>query len=82
MTKSTSTYDEAARLLAHSVKQDEIYLDPQPKFNDDFVKMNVIHTRQDVILLVSYLSSLGKQIAVVRYLLGAIFIGIMILVFK
>lgn len=78
----SDNYDKAAHLLQHSVKQDEIHLDPMPKFGDDFVRMNIIHTRQDVIGILSYLSSLNKQIQVVRYLLAGILLAIIILIFK
>lgn len=77
-----SKYDEAARLLIHSVKQDEIHLDPMPKFDDDFVRMNTVHTRQDLIGMLSYLSSLNKQIQSVRYLLAGILLALLILIFK
>ena len=77
-----SKYDEFARSLIHSVKQDEIYLDPMPKFDDDFVRMNTVHTRQDLIGILSYLSSLNKQIQSVRYLLAGILLALIVLIFK
>lgn len=78
----SNSYDKAAHLLQHSVKQNEMHLDPMPEFGDDFVRMNIVHTRQDVVGLLSYLSSLNKQIKTVRFLLAGILMALIVIIFK
>lgn len=86
-------FDERARDWQRSVIQDERnqqqYLDPVPTYSDNFVKTMIVHTRQDVILLVSYLSSLNiqicslnKNIQFIFYLLLAILVAIICLIVK
>lgn len=77
-----SIYDEAARCLSNSVKQVENPLGEIPEYKESFVKMNIVHARQDIVLLVSYLSSLNTQAKYITYLLMGILIGIIALVFK
>lgn len=69
-----SKHDEAAAELQRGVKYDE--LDNLDKGLDDYsetqVRQAIVHTRQDMVLLVSHLSSLNKQAGSIRRLLWII----------
>ena len=44
------------------------------KYEDKHVKQSVIHTRQDVVLLESYASSIKKILKSTRFIFGAILV--------
>jgi hypothetical protein len=67
----------AARLLS-DVKYAE--LERPVDYADSEVRQATVHTRQDVVLIVSHLSSLNAQVAVVRFLLWVIAICLAMLV--
>lgn len=82
MNTKPSMYDTAASWLVNSVRQDENPLTDLQKYEDDFVKLNVVHARQDIIMLVSHLSSLNKQVQSVRHLLMWILAAIIAIALK
>ena len=69
-----SKEDKKAADLQQEVRTSD-YEDLQyQKYEDEHVKQSVIHTRQDVVLLVSYASSIIKILKSIRFILGAILI--------
>ena len=69
-----SKEDKKAADLKDEVRMSD-YEDLQyQKYEDEHVKQSVIHTRQDVVLLVSYASSIVKILKSIRFILGAILI--------
>lgn len=45
-------------------------------YEDDDIKTAIVHARQDIVLLVSYLSSVNQQLSTIKYLLAAVIIGL------
>jgi hypothetical protein len=70
-----SKYDKKASRLKNSTVADEE--DIGGVYDDEQVKRSVVHTRQDVILIVSYLSSLNIQLQAIKWLL----LGLLIILF-
>tara|TARA_B100002019_G_C21060191_1_gene493715 strand:- start:489 stop:734 length:246 start_codon:yes stop_codon:yes gene_type:complete len=66
--------DEKAVELHNEVRKDSYEKLQYEQYEDEHVKQSVIHTRQDVVLLVSYASSIIKILKSIRFILGAILI--------
>jgi len=68
---NSGKYDEVASELQRGVKYDELeHLDKRlDDYSEAQVRPAIVHTRQDHVLLVSYLASLNRQVATVRWLL-------------
>ena len=69
-----SKEDKKAVDLHYDVRKDDIEKLQYEQYEDEYVKQSVIHTRQDVVLLVSYASSIIKILKSIRFILGAILI--------
>ena len=69
-----SKYDTLAGELQRGVRDDETKQRDLGVADYDSVQVRqaIVHTRQDLVLVVSHLSSLNKQIAVIRNLLWLI----------
>ena len=76
-------YGKRAKLLLDLVREDEEHIfENGPEYSNEFARMNVVHLRQDVILLVSHISSLNEQVQDLRHLIKRIFIAVVcVLVF-
>ena len=69
-----SKEDKKAADLHYDVRKDDIEKLQYEQYEDEYVKQSVIHTRQDVVLLVSYAQSIVKILKSIRFILGAILI--------
>jgi len=69
--KLMSRYDDAAGNLQRAVKHDELDNLDREDYSEAQARQSVAHTRQDIVLIVSHLSSLNKQAATIRLLLWA-----------
>jgi len=69
-----SKEDKKAVDLHYDVRKDDIEKLQYEQYEDEYVKQSVIHTRQDVVLLVSYAQSIVKILKSIRFILGAILI--------
>lgn len=69
-----SKEDKKAADLHYDVRKDSYEKLQYEQYEDEHVKQSVIHTRQDVVLLVSYASSIIKILKSIRFILGAILI--------
>ena len=76
-----SKWDDAASRLQDGVRAAEQRNSAFVHYDEDEVARAVIHTRQDVVLLASYLSSLNSQIMVVKWLLAVIAVAAVILAY-
>ncbi len=68
--------------LQRGVKHDEKALPGINDYTDDDVRQAVVHTRQDVVLLVSLLDSLNSQVRWVKWLPVVIAIAAIYIAFK
>ena len=75
-------WDERAAMLQASVRSQEIENSDVNFFDDDDVRRSIVFTRQDVILLVSHLSTLNRQLSRGVLLLWAILVAQIIMVVK
>lgn len=62
--------DIRAELLQSAIRRDE--RDRVQLYSDDEINQAIIHTREDLVLVVSYLSSANKRLAHIVYILLAI----------
>jgi hypothetical protein len=69
-----SWYDRKAARLQSSVRSDP---PPMANYTDEQTRQAVVHTREDVVLLVSYLSSLNVQMQRL-VLLGCAVLGVLV----
>jgi hypothetical protein len=60
-------YDEMAERLQRSVRSGEVEV--KTYYEQDQVNQAVVHGREDIVLMVSYLASLNKQIRISKYIL-------------
>lgn len=66
-------YDEKARDLQRTIWMDEVkQADEGPAYDEELRHLTTAHARGDIVLLVSYLSSLNAQTAVVCGLLWVV----------
>jgi hypothetical protein len=63
-------WDRRAHALQRVVRNDEE--EQVPYFDDEKEKQAVVHTRQDIILIVSHLSSVNSQLAILIWIVAAI----------
>ena len=71
---ATNLYDTKAQELQEKVTATEAL----NTANRSQLHRAIVHTRQDVVLMVSYLSSLNGQVATIRRLLWAILVVLLI----
>ena len=64
--------EQKAADLQYQVRVDEI--DKVNHYEEEEVKQAVMHARQDIVLLVSYATSIIKILKSIRFILGAILI--------
>ncbi len=69
-------YIKKAGSLQAEVKSSEY--DHIQHYEDEEVRMAIVHARQDIVLLVSHLCSLNGQLRIMTWLLGAILIAIVL----
>jgi hypothetical protein len=62
-------WDEKAKHLRQGVRHDEAGLDSSHVFTEDEVRKATVHSREDMVLIVSYLSSANRQLAIIRWVL-------------
>jgi hypothetical protein len=62
-------WDDKAKHLRQGVHHDESALDPRHVFTEDEARRAMVHSREDMVLIVSYLSSANRQLAHVRWTL-------------
>lgn len=62
-----SKYDEIAEGLQRSVRSGEVEV--KTYYEQDQVNQAIVHGREDIVLMVSYLASLNKQIRISKYIL-------------
>lgn len=70
-----SWWDAKAARLQDSVRASEIRSADFSQYGDDDVARAVVHTRRDVVLIVSHLSSLNSQLRIIKWLLAVIAIA-------
>lgn len=75
-----SQYDKRASLLQNRVMFEE--MDRDVDYDDSSVRRATVHARQDLILLVAYLSDVNKQLAVVRWIMIINLIMFLFLIYK
>ena len=65
-----NTWNDKAGRLHDKVRMDEYeaFEKGLNMYEDDFVKSQIVHTRQDVVLLASHLNSLNQQLWTLRFL--------------
>ncbi len=75
-----SKYDEEAAAVARavSVGEDEAGAD----YEEPKVRRAIVHTRQDVVIVVSYLSSLNKQVRIVKWLIILVVLMLIVIASK
>ena len=56
-----------AQDLQESVMLSEAERKNWADYDDDMIRQSIIHTRQDVVLIVSYLSSINRHLRSVRF---------------
>ncbi len=61
--------EQAGQLQKMGIKSE---FDKEEVYSDEQVRMATVYTRQDIILIVSLLSSLNQQIRTVKYILAFI----------
>tara|TARA_B100001093_G_scaffold511089_1_gene578248 strand:+ start:107 stop:340 length:234 start_codon:yes stop_codon:yes gene_type:complete len=67
-----SKEEKQAADLQHNVRMDEH--DRVQDYDEEQVKQAVVHARQDIVLLVSYATSIIKILKSIRFILGAILV--------
>jgi hypothetical protein len=60
----THWWDQKAARLQQSVRADEREMEVD--FSDSDLKRSVVHAREDIILLVSHLSSVNRQLRAIK----------------
>lgn len=60
----TNWWDQKATRLQQSVRADEREMDGD--FSDSDLKRSVVHAREDIVLLVSQLSSVNRQLRAIK----------------
>jgi hypothetical protein len=69
-------YSEKAAELQRMVRADEIEMGMD--YGEDQVRQSIVHMREDVVLLVSHMSSINQQLASIRRLA---WVGVLALIF-
>jgi hypothetical protein len=69
-THMLTKYDSEAEELQQSVRNTESEKDVE--YDDSQIRQAIVHMREDVVLLVSYLSSLNRQLMWLRRLLWTV----------
>jgi hypothetical protein len=72
--------DERARTLQQSIRHDEIHDDTD--YGEIRVKRSVVHAREDVVLLVSYLSSANRHLRGITNILWLIAIVLIYIAYR
>ncbi len=75
-----SKYDEIASKLQTSVRIGEEDVDVE--YGAAKVNQSIVHTREDLILVVSHLSSINKQLNTAKFVLVCILLALLYLCFK
>ncbi|MDY7525371.1 hypothetical protein [Sphingomonas sp. 10B4] len=75
-------WDDRAARLQDSVRAAEQRNAEFSQYDQDDVARAVVHTRQDVVLLVSQLSSLNAQLRMVKWLLAFIAVAAAFFVYR
>jgi len=80
----TDKYSEKAAELQRGVRSDEVdqYLNGQAEFSEGQARQAAVHTREDLVMVVSHLSSLNIQIGTIRRLLWAVVALLVILLLE
>jgi hypothetical protein len=65
-------WDEKAGNLQASVRDAERNMYGKNMYDDEQVRAAVMHAREDVVMIVSHLSSLNRQVRTVKWLLAVI----------
>ena len=60
----TNWWDQKAARLQREVRADEI--EGHDDFSDSDVRRSVVHAREDIIMLVSHLSSVNRQLRAIK----------------
>lgn len=65
-------WDHKAGRLQQSVRSAEIEMPAMDMYEEQAIKRAIIHTREDVVMIYSQLSSLNSQVRTVKWLLAII----------
>ena len=72
-------WDKRAGELQNKVRSDE--LDQQIGYDDSAVRKAIVHAREDIVLLVSHISSANRQLWTIKIALLGILIVLIVLIY-
>lgn len=67
-----SWWGEKAARLQRGVRADEAKLADFSRYDSDEVRRSIVHTREDVVLLIGHLDAVNMQLRMIKWLLAGI----------
>jgi hypothetical protein len=68
--KRKNWWDDAAGQLQEAVRQTEA--NQTGEYSEDQVRLAIVHTREDLVLVASNLSALNRQIRIIKIMVGVL----------